>query len=846
MSTSLDNEEKIVAQISAEAPEEGFVDPDGVYPREDYWYDAGTNKGIRNKKYHKLKISNGIEKVDIDFNKPLVSEYPLVDIKETRSGHVLEFNDTIANERILLKHSIGSGVDIRPDGTIVVNAVGQKIDIVDGNRYLSVEGDGHINYYGNLSLNVSGDLDMDVGGDFYLRVAGSWMIEVLGNWRQKVVGHMQSVIQKSRSFTVLGDAIDTVLGSVVQLTKGSHEISVSDDINIHAGKSGFITAAEELNQTAPNVNIAADNISCVGAVGTIGGDDVIMYNKNMFTKHTVHSEVVKASSMYATTFFGDLVGDAERAVRANVAAGRVLRVGAVVTKLSKPINYDETARPTPDLMTEYTENSSLGYKKVYVDPTNELRNQFDKTSLTDGMSERDLTTSEVRARMKDAAFRDNEKFTKEQLATGALSPSFGSPTGGSAKRSVARASASRLESQPIRRVPSDNKVQPRENPKSQTIQLLPASEFNANNFQTVGQTTKLGKNLPISKFLGSTGAKKSISKIEDTGQRLKIARNLFPHTIIFSIFKSTEKFNEYNLVIAEGVHIPLDTEKNKLNKDSFLSKSIDGRAVAYEVYDMKGQLSIDKTFEFAEVIKDFAYYDTLEIRYDTYGGELHAQIGVTTPEIDGSYKATFKMQVATYFNDYLQSGDDIIDIRGTKFSENSEFSTNPSVSSVDQTRPASDPNVPESNENIPLDNSVNGELGTITTKSGKSTSVAKVFVPNFQGLIDDLESQGYDIRSIGGYANRNIAGSSSKSWHAHGAAIDINPSDNYVQYGVSFDDGTMVTDMPQNIRELCRKHGLGWGGDWSRKKDPMHFSAAKNEGGDYTFARNGKIPKTIA
>jgi len=37
--------------------------------------------------------------------------------------------------------------------------------------------------------------------------------------------------------------------------------------------------------------------------------------------------------------------------------------------------------------------------------------------------------------------------------------------------------------------------------------------------------------------------------------------------------------------------------------------------------------------------------------------------------------------------------------------------------------------------------------------------------------------------------------------------------------------------MPDNISQLAKKWGLGWGGDWKSVKDAMHFSAGEREGG---------------
>jgi hypothetical protein len=138
-----------------------------------------------------------------------------------------------------------------------------------------------------------------------------------------------------------------------------------------------------------------------------------------------------------------------------------------------------------------------------------------------------------------------------------------------------------------------------------------------------------------------------------------------------------------------------------------------------------------------------------------------------------------------------------------------------------------------------------GSLGTITTSNkGLSTQVAASLVPNFQGLIDELENDlGYTINSLGGYNYRTISGSNTLSWHAGGVAIDINPGPNPY---ITRRNAQVVTDMPAQpngslMTALAAKYGLGWGGDWTSSKDAMHFSAARNEGGTLSVAR-GEIP----
>ena len=137
----------------------------------------------------------------------------------------------------------------------------------------------------------------------------------------------------------------------------------------------------------------------------------------------------------------------------------------------------------------------------------------------------------------------------------------------------------------------------------------------------------------------------------------------------------------------------------------------------------------------------------------------------------------------------------------------------------------------------PQTSNIPGMIKLVTPISKREYVVAAQYANNFKGFVDELENSGYKIRSIGGYANRNIAGTGQKSFHSLGVAIDINPDTNPHLF-----DGRTVTDMPSNVSAMAAKYGLGWGGNWRTSKDTMHFSMASAEGGAVAIDRSGVAP----
>ena len=83
-----------------------------------------------------LKTRNRVKKSD-GFNIEPASEYkaryPYNNTMTTRSGHILEFDDTPGSERVQVYHKSGSYLEILPDGTIVTKSVKDYVQLAAGN-----------------------------------------------------------------------------------------------------------------------------------------------------------------------------------------------------------------------------------------------------------------------------------------------------------------------------------------------------------------------------------------------------------------------------------------------------------------------------------------------------------------------------------------------------------------------------------------------------------------------------------------------------------------------------------------------------------------------------------------
>ena len=135
------------------------------------------------------------------------SKYPDNAVLETKSGHIIEIDDTPGNEKIRLYHRTGTYIDYRPDGSIsekitnninkivkgyvhehikesVKRYINENLDeIIDGyvKRNIKQNLSEHIN--GDLTLTVDGNLTWKVGKNINIHSGGSHTTSNGGNYK---------------------------------------------------------------------------------------------------------------------------------------------------------------------------------------------------------------------------------------------------------------------------------------------------------------------------------------------------------------------------------------------------------------------------------------------------------------------------------------------------------------------------------------------------------------------------------------------------------------------------------------------------------------------------------------
>lgn len=110
-----------------------------------------------------------------------------------------------------------------------------------------------------------------------------------------------------------------------------------------------------------------------------------------------------------------------------------------------------------------------------------------------------------------------------------------------------------------------------------------------------------------------------------------------------------------------------------------------------------------------------------------------------------------------------------------------------------------------------------GDGHRLVAQSGAQASVSTAAMPHFRCLLGKLETVGYKIQFMGGYASRGNA-----SAHPTGNALDINQTSR----------NRVTHPLPPNATEMARDCGLVHGAVWS-SPDQGHFEMPQKYG--YVF-----------
>ena len=416
------------------------------------------------------------------------AQYPHSRTNVSRSGHVLQFNDTPAGERVLLKHRTGSAVDMLPDGSMAISS--------NGNLVLTVMKDQTIVIHGSVKYEVNGDFDFDVRGNFNvkalnynLNVEGNQTETVRGSSRSTISGNKGTTVKGSTSLITLGSLTQTSLGNTSIISKGTLMSTSGSNMTVASGGAMKTSAEGGYDVSSTNINIAANSTTVVGASGTFGGAGVVVYGKG-----ATFSEGVTAP-----TFHGALNGNANTATQAGRAgtAGSLGAGGSAGTVVN--VATPSTALPNGALMTDYLTLSPKGILQVSIDETGDLYNMINKTQFTQGLSVDPLSTKEVRSKLHHDANHSNSSLTAAAIAEGTLSPTHANPVPGGINRAASSSSSGAYLGTPDMGASEPAWIKPAQKPTKKPF--LPDAGSRIRQDATITEKTVLMSGIPLSTFL---------------------------------------------------------------------------------------------------------------------------------------------------------------------------------------------------------------------------------------------------------------------------------------------------------------------------------------------------------
>ena len=184
----------------------------------------------------------------------------MADVNETASGHVIELNDTPGGERIMMRHKTGAGVEMRPDGTVLVVSANNKVEICHGSNEVIVEGDAKLSYKGNLTLNVTGDFNVNCR-DYNVHARGSKTEQIDNNSKTSVFGNSGNSVSGSFIQSIAGNTTNLTLGTQTLVTKGDLVVATEGSQEIVSKGPSIFTSEEQVSISSPDINIVATDIA---------------------------------------------------------------------------------------------------------------------------------------------------------------------------------------------------------------------------------------------------------------------------------------------------------------------------------------------------------------------------------------------------------------------------------------------------------------------------------------------------------------------------------------------------------------------------------------------------------
>ena len=420
-------------ELTVGVPADGMQNASGDLPKRDYNYGFSINKAALGTKINQLSTKGGDFGVSLGVVEQRASEYPFNQVNETESGHVVEYDDTPGAERILIKHRKGAGVEVRADGSVIISATNNKVEVTGGNQKVIVEGHGDLIYNGNLNLKVSGDFNVDVGGNYNVNVGGNKVEEIQQNHKTVVTENSQYITKGTKTDKTLETHTSIMLSDHNVFVDGDQDTLVEGSINLVSDVDTFISAKESFAASSKNTNISgAKFVSVLGQKGAIGGKKVD------FTGNVYQGNEGATAEASGAIFHGTFKGIADEALRSYSAnTARVATSQNYAENETGSASGDEATKTqatitgenpiTPPVVVSHTTTGKFAIQNVVIDADDALKDELNLLNKF-FVFNKVPTTQEIRSKFRDEYNREGSGAAAVLVTEGLLSESYNVPT----------------------------------------------------------------------------------------------------------------------------------------------------------------------------------------------------------------------------------------------------------------------------------------------------------------------------------------------------------------------------------------------------------------------------------
>ncbi len=339
-------------------------DDTGVYPKSSYFYNTNINKAALGLERNDLDFFELSGSVSVSIDNKIPSSYGYNQVQQTITGHSIEMDDTPGNERILIKHNTGAGIELKPDGSCIISTKQDKVEVIGGSLKIIVAGDVDIEYQGNVNMSVAGSFNLDCLE--YNLTTGQNKTETVGGKETSNVkdGYLKTVVGHSSEYITEG-SVETVLGTKTTFAKAGYQLNSENGISVASNDDIFMTAGDVMNFAADNTTVSANNMTVMGGTGTIGGSGMLFSGAG----------AVFEAGVTAPTFHGDLNGSARKGW-----------TGATSTPTNTNTPTPDITKPTAANVLTYLTKTAGGIRKILIDKGDYIKKFIDPREDNGGLS----------------------------------------------------------------------------------------------------------------------------------------------------------------------------------------------------------------------------------------------------------------------------------------------------------------------------------------------------------------------------------------------------------------------------------------------------------------------------